>query len=71
MLIAVAPSISGGPAPKTCPNRTAPSLPTPEPERAPARARLHPLSPTVPPAVFPAATTAVAAGWCRANLEKA
>lgn len=59
MLTAVAPSISGGPAPKTRPNTST------------ARARLHPLSPTVPPAVFPAATTAVAAGWCRAYPKKA
>ena len=31
----------------------------------------HPLSPTVPPAASPAPTSAVAAGGCRANLEKA
>ena len=29
------------------------------------------LSPTVPPAASPAPTTAVGAGGCRANLEKA
>jgi hypothetical protein len=36
-----------------------------------AAPKIDPLTPTVPPAALPAVTTAVAAGGCRANLEKA